>query len=236
MKKSLSIIIPVLNEELNIIPLTNKIIKILKKYKFEIIFVDDSSTDNSKKILNKLKLKYSFFKPIFRSSKRDLSKSCFDGIKKSKFQNILIMDGDLQHDPKYIPVMFDRYVKNNLDLVVGARKLYKPNNPGLSETRRFASVILIYFFSFLNINTKDPMSGFFLFKKKIFTKNKKRYFGKGFKILADLIINSKPRLKTEDVYIDFKRRYKNRSKMNYKILLILINFYLLSLWKKLFIY
>ena len=148
MKKSLSIIIPVLNEELNIIPLTNKIIKILKKYKFEIIFVDDSSTDNSKKILNKLKLKYSFFKPIFRSSKRDLSKSCFDGIKKSKFQNILIMDGDLQHDPKYIPVMFDRYVKNNLDLVVGARKLYKPNNPGLSETRRFASVILIYFFLF----------------------------------------------------------------------------------------
>ena len=235
MKKSLSIVIPVLNEELNIVPLTLKIVKILKKYKFEIIFVDDSSTDNSKKILNKLKLKYSFFKPIFRINERDLSKSCFEGIKKSKFQNILIMDGDLQHDPKYIPVMFNKYIKNNLDLVVGARKLYKPNNPGLSEIRRFASMILIYFFSFLNIETKDPMSGFFLFKKKIFTKNKKRYFGKGFKILADLIINSKPSLKTEDVYIDFKRRYENESKMNYKILLILIDFYLISLIKKLFI-
>ena len=109
MKTSLSIIIPVLNEELNIIPLTNKIIKTLKKYKFEIIFVDDSSIDNSKNILNKLKLKYSFFKPIFRSSERDLSKSCFDGIKKSKFENILIMDGDLQHDPIFIPKMFDKY-------------------------------------------------------------------------------------------------------------------------------
>ena len=235
MRKSFSIIIPVLNEELNIIPLTNKIIKTLKKYKFEIIFVDDSSIDNSKKILNKLKLKYSFFKPIFRSTERDLTKSCFDGIKKSKYENILIMDGDLQHDPKFIPKMLDKYMKNNLDLVVGARKLYKPNNPGLSETRRFASMMLIYFFSVLNIETKDPMSGFFLFKKKIFIKNKKRYFGKGFKILADLIINSKPRLKTDDVYIDFKRRYQSKSKMNYKILLILINFYLLSLWKKLFI-
>ena len=235
MKKSLSIIIPVLNEELNIKPLTNKIIKTLKKYKFEIIFVDDSSTDNSKKILKKLKSKYPFFKPIFRTKKRDLSKSCFDGIKKSKYKNILIMDGDLQHDPKFIPKMFDKYIKNNLDLVVGARKLYKQNNPGLSETRRFASLILIKLFSFFNIKTKDPMSGFFLFKKKIFTKNKKRYFGKGFKILADLIINSKPSLNTEDVYIDFKRRYENESKMNYKILLILINFYLISLIKKLFV-
>jgi len=235
MKKSLSIIIPVLNEELNIVPLTNKIIKTLKKYKFEIIFVDDSSTKKKKKILNKLKLKYSFFKPIFRSTERDLTKSCFDGIKKSKYENILIMDGDLQHDPIFIPKMLDKYMKNNLDLVVGARKLYKPNNPGLSEIRRFASLVLIYFFSFLNIKTKDPMSGFFLFKKKIFTKNKKRYFGKGFKILADLIINSKPILKTDDVYIDFKRRYQSKSKMNYKILIILINFYLLSLWKKLFI-
>ena len=145
------------------------------------------------------------------------------------------MDGDLQHDPKYIPVMFDKYLKNNLDLVVGARKLYKPNNPGLSEIRRFASLVLIYFFTFLNIETKDPMSGFFLFKKKIFNKNKKRYFGKGFKILADFIINSKPRLKTGDVYINFKRRYYNKSKMSYKVLLILINFYLISVWKKLFI-
>ena len=235
MKKSLSIIIPVLNEELNIKPLTNKIIKTLKKYKFEIIFVDDSSTDSSKKILKKLKSKYPYFKPIFRSKKRDLSKSCFDGIKKSKYENILIMDGDLQHDPKFIPKMFNKYIKNNLDLVVGARKLYKQNNPGLSETRRFASLILIKLFSFFNIKTKDPMSGFFLFKKKIFNKNKEKYFGKGFKILADLIINSKPSLNTEDVYIDFKRRYENESKMNYKILLILINFYLISLIKKLFV-
>ena len=181
MKKTLSIIIPVLNEELNIKPLTNKIIKTLKKYKYEIIFVDDSSTDNSKKILKKLKSKYPYFKPIFRSKKRDLSKSCFDGIKKSKYENILIMDGDLQHDPKFIPKMFNKYIKNNLDLVVGARKLYKPNNPGLSETRRFASLILIKLFSFFNIQTKDPMSGFFLFKKKYSIKIKKNILAKDLK-------------------------------------------------------
>ena len=79
------------------------------------------------------------------------------------------------------------------------------------------------------------MSGFFLFKKEIYFKSKNNYFGKGFKILADILINSKSELQTEDVYIDFKRRYESKSKMNFKILIILIQFYLRSIFKKLFI-
>ena len=74
---------------------------------------------------------------------------------------------------------------------------------------------------------------FFLFKKDIYLKNKNRFFGKGFKILADLLINSKAKLKTKDVFIDFNRRYESESKMNIKILLILIQFYITSLIKKL---
>ena len=42
-------------------------------------------------------------------------------------------------------------------------------------------------------------------------------------------------LKTKDVFINFKRRYESESKMNYKILIILIQFYFISLFKKLFI-
>ena len=235
MSEELSIIIPVLNEEKNIKPLTYKIKKNLKNHKFEIIFVDDSSTDDSKKTLKKLKNRYKFFRPIFRNKKKDLTKSCFEGIENSKFKNILIMDGDLQHDPKYIPKMIAKLKSKNLDLVIGARKLFHKKNKGLSETRRFASIILIYLFKVFNIRTVDPMSGYFLFKKKIYYRNKKNFFSKGFKILADLLINCNPKLKTSDVFIDFKRRYKSTSKMNSKILLILIQFYLISLTKKLLV-
>ena len=235
MNKEISIVIPVLNEEKNIKLLTNKIKKVLKNFKFQIIFVDDSSEDNSKKVLKKLSAQHKFFKPILRNKIRDLTRSCFDGIDKSKYKNILIMDGDMQHDPKYIKKMFEIYDKQKLDLVVGARKLIDKPNEGLSETRRFASIILIKLFSIFNVNTNDPMSGFFLFQKNIYQKNKKKYFAKGFKILADILINSKPKLKTKDVFINFKRRYESKSKMNYKILLILIQFYLISLFKKLFI-
>ena len=141
------------------------------------------------------------------------------------------MDGDLQHDPKYIPKMAD-LMKNNNDIVIGARPLVKGPNAGLSETRRLVSKILIYLFSIFRINTSDPMSGFFLFKKKLFKKNQKNLFGKGFKILADLLINSEKKLKTIDYFITFKRRYSDKSKMGLKILLILVQFYFFSLLKK----
>ena len=204
-KFNLSIIIPVFNESHNIQKLTYKIKKKLNSINFELIFVDDNSTDGSKTILRKLKKNFKFFKPIFRFKKRDLTQSCFDGIKKSKFKNILIMDGDLQHDPKYVPKMIKIYKENVVDLVVGARPLIKGPNSGLSEIRRLASKILIYFFSIFKIKTADPMSGYFLFDKNIYTKNKKFFFGKGFKILADLLINSQNELKTRDCIIKFNR-------------------------------
>lgn len=233
MENKISIVIPALNEEKNIVPLTNKIIKNLKKIKFEIIFVDDNSTDDSHKLLTRLKKRYNFFNPIIRKKKRDLTQSCFDGIKKSMYKDILIMDADLQHDPKYIIKILKVY-NNNFDIVIGARKLASGRNQGLSELRRFFSLILIFFFKIFKIETVDPMSGFFIFKKKIFFKNKKYFFGKGFKILADILINSKEKLKSKDVFINFKRRYENKSKMNLKIIFILIEFYLKSLIKKIF--
>lgn len=234
MKNKISIVIPALNEEKNIKPLTKRIIENLRNIKFEIIFVDDNSVDQSKTVLLALSKKYKFFNPLLRKKDRDLTQSCFDGIEKSKYPNILIMDADLQHNPKYIPLMLKVFTNNN-DVVVGARKLTSGKNKGLSEFRRFASVILIFFFKIFNIKTTDPMSGFFIFKKQLYKKNKKYYFGKGFKILADILINSKDKLKTKDVYIDFNRRYESESKMSFKILVILIQFYLTSLLKKLFI-
>ena len=229
--KKISIIIPILNEAENISILTQKINFYLKKIKYEIIFVDDNSSDHSKKILKNLKKKFKFFNPIFRNKKKDLTQSCFDGIKKSNFNTIVIMDGDMQHDPKYILKMYKIYIENNFDFVIGARPLFKRHNQGLSELRRFASILLIYLFSIFDIKTKDPMSGFFIFNKKIYIKNKTRFFGKGFKILADLLINSQEKIKIKDFKIKFKRRIGNKSKMNLKVLLLLVQFYLFSLIK-----
>jgi len=222
--KGLSIIIPILNENDNLINLTKKIYKFTKGIKFEVIFIDDNSEDNSYKTLKLLKKRYRNLKYFIRKKKNDLTQSCFLGIKKSNFKNILIMDGDGQHDPKYIYKMFKIFSEKNMDFVIGVRNFYKKDN-SLSTFRFFASKILIFLLNFLfNIKTADPMSGFFIFKKNFYIQNKKIFFGKGYKILADFIYSTNKSIKIYDFKIKFLKRKKEKSKMSFKILIILIFF------------
>ena len=229
-----SIIIPVYKEFHNIEKLYLKIRKYLKGNIYEVIFVDDSSNDGTEELLKKIKKRYKNFNFIIRKKNRDLSQSCFDGIKKAKYDYIQIMDGDLQHNPRYIPKLIDTLIKNNSDLVVGGRNLINGKNPGLGQIRRISSILIILTFYLLGKKTIDPMSGFFLFKKKIYFKNKKYFFGKGYKILADILFNSKSKIKVSDYIIVFDRRFKDVSKMNFKTLFNLANLYASILKNKIF--
>jgi len=230
----LSIIIPTLNEEKNIEELNALIYLNLKSIKFEIIFVDDNSKDNSKSILKKISKQFKNTNYVIRKNKKDLTQSCFVGILKSKYENILIMDGDLQHHPKYIKRMLKIFNKKKLDIIIGARNFKKIKNQ-LSLIRKIASIILIKIISiFLGAKTSDPMSGFFIFKKEIYYKNKNRLFGKGYKILCDLLYSSKKNLVIEDYLIHLNYRKTGYSKMGFNVLRNLLLFILSKFYNKLF--
>jgi len=229
----LSIVIPVLNESKNLRILIPLILKEIKKYKItkiEVIIVDDNSIDDTFKVINKIQKKNKKIKYYLRDREnKDLSKSCIVGFEKSKYKNILVMDGDLQHNPKYIFKIFNKFQKSKSDIIVGSRDFLKKENKGLSSIRKTFSIILIFIINIvLGNKTNDPMSGFFLFKKKIFTENKNKLYGKGYKILADIIYSSKKDLKIIDYTIDFDRRKSGKSKMDIKILILLINFMIIK--------
>ena len=176
--RELSIIIPILNEAKNVlllIPEINKVRIKLNIKKFEILLIDDNSVDNIEFVVKKLKRKFKYLKLFIRKNKKkDLSQSCVFGFKRSSFKNILVMDGDNQHHPKYIIQLFNAYSKGDFDIVVGSRNLLKKSNVGLSFIRRLFSIILIFTINYLlGSKTKDPMSGFFIFKKKFLKKTKK---------------------------------------------------------------
>ena len=234
-KQGYSIVIPILNEGRNLEELVLKIKNNLKKFNFEIIFIDDNSKDDTFSFLKKLKKKNNFIKYFIRKKNPDLSKSCIHGFNKSKFDSIIVMDGDLQHDPKYLPRMIKIFKDKNLDFVVAARNFKNYSIPGLSTTRYTASKILIYiFFIFVGTKTADPMSGFFIFKKNIFIKNKKRLFGRGYKILSDLIYSNNKSINVQDLIITFNLRKKGDSKMNFKVLLNIIVFIFYNFYRRIF--
>ena len=77
------------------------------------------------------------------------------------------MDGDLQHKPSDIKKFLKVFRKSNPDIIVGSRDLFKSKKHNLSVFRLYASRILILIVKLLLGNkTSDPMSGFFMLKKK----------------------------------------------------------------------
>ena len=117
---SISVVVPVFNEEGNVEALHKEILDVCKanNYQFEVIFVDDGSSDRTAEICKTLKpLKFIQMRKNFGQT------AAMDaGIKASQYDYIVTMDGDRQNDPADIPHMIQYLEENNLDVVSGWRK------------------------------------------------------------------------------------------------------------------
>ena len=118
-----SIVIPLYNEYLNIRPLLNEIYKSLdgKGISFEIILINDGSSDNTNEIITDIKKNYKNLKIINHKKNLGQSRSLLTGISNSLFDNIITLDGDGQNDPKDIIKLIKVYLKNEFQLVGGMR-------------------------------------------------------------------------------------------------------------------
>jgi len=115
----LSLVVPVMNEEDNIKPLIEAIREALKDIDYEVIFVDDGSTDNT---VNEIK-KYadSRTKLIVFNRNFGQTTAMAAGIDEAKGDLIAMIDGDLQNDPSDIPMMIEKLEKEGWDVVAGVR-------------------------------------------------------------------------------------------------------------------
>jgi glycosyltransferase involved in cell wall biosynthesis len=120
----LSIVIPLLNENQSIEELHQWISISLDKhkYKYEIIFVDDGSTDNSWSVITRLAKKNTNTRGILFSKNYGKSQALHAGFKSSKGEFIITMDADLQDSPEEIHEMLKKLKEKNLDLISGWKK------------------------------------------------------------------------------------------------------------------
>jgi len=118
-----SLIIPVFNEEENVKILYNEICVSLKKIKnYEIVFVNDFSTDSTLNNLREIEKSSTNLKVLNNKENLGQSFSIINGIKIAKSNVIITLDGDCQNDPNDIINLYEKFISDsNLKLVAGIR-------------------------------------------------------------------------------------------------------------------
>ncbi|WP_395045844.1 glycosyltransferase family 2 protein [Flavobacterium sp.] len=121
---NISIIIPLLNEQESLPELTSWIEKVMfeNNFSYEVIFIDDGSTDDSWETINQLSSKNPSVKGIRFLRNYGKSQALHAGFAKAQGDVIITMDADLQDSPDEIPGLYNMVVNDNYDLVSGWKK------------------------------------------------------------------------------------------------------------------
>ena len=122
---NLSIVIPLLNEQNSIDELTSSISTVVKalRLEFEIILIDDGSTDNSWKIISEICSNNQNVKGIRFLKNFGKSQALSAGFKACNGDVVITMDADLQDDPNEIPELYKKVKEEKFDLVSGWKKV-----------------------------------------------------------------------------------------------------------------
>ncbi|WP_019668716.1 glycosyltransferase family 2 protein [Eudoraea adriatica] len=122
---NLSIVIPLLNEEESLEELHDWIARVMEsnQFSYEILFIDDGSTDHSWKVIEKLAQQDTNVKGIRFHKNFGKSQALHAGFKEAKGDVIITMDADLQDNPEEIPEMYHLILNDGFDLISGWKKI-----------------------------------------------------------------------------------------------------------------
>ena len=226
-----SIILPTYNESENIIKILRSIGEILpKNIPTQAIVVDDNSPDGTGKLVedylkNVKKMADYTIEIIHRKTKEGLGSAILKGIQQAKGDTIVVMDSDFSHPPQIILKLIESIKKYQYDIAVASRYIKGGKIQGWSLKRKiiskFATLIAK---KGLGVNTHDPMSGFFAFKRNII--KGLNIDAIGFKLLLEILVKTKG-VNIKEIPYTFQNREIGSSKLSIKTIFD----YYRSVWK-----
>jgi dolichol-phosphate mannosyltransferase len=212
---SVSIIIPTLNEEENIVPLVSEIAACAVPLR-EILFVDDHSTDATCDKIRALAAS----QPI-RLIEQDgagpgLATAIMLGARAAHGEILLVMDADLSHPPDRIKDLVAPLFAGTADLVVGSRYVSGGSTPGWPTWRRAVSRAGAALAHPLT-GIRDSMCGFFAIGRSRLLELAPQT--SGFKIVFETMLRARGTLRVREIPIVFRERARGKSKMSFGVAL-----------------
>ena len=209
----ITILLPAYNEEKNIERFEKELIKELDqlKKKYEVIVVDDGSSDKTLEKLLGLKKKYPQVKIISYKKNGGMGKAIRRGIKLASGDILIMLDSDLTFHPREISKLLDCYEKRNVDCVVGS---YIGGTGDVNFFRLFLSKSVNQIYSIIlgsKITCISPI--FKLYKTEQLKKLK--LTSKGFTINAEIVVKlMRQKKKFAEVPVTLTKRIYGESKIN----------------------
>jgi dolichol-phosphate mannosyltransferase len=210
-----AVIVPVLNERDNVGPLLQDISIALAGIEWEVVFVDDGSTDGTIELLESLALRDQRVRLVRRIGRRGLSSAVIEGFLATVAPIVSVIDGDRQHDERLLPEMFHAIAAKDFQMAIGTRYA-GGGSVGQWDSARVRISKFATSLAGLVMKTplSDPMSGFFAVRRETFIGLVPQLSKMGYKILLDVVASSKTPLRVVELPYEFRTRTAGESKLD----------------------
>jgi len=211
----LSVVIPVYNEAATIAELISRVraVDVPK----EIIVVDDGSTDGTREVIERLKVRYEEMRVLLQPRNRGKGAALRLGFEHATGDYVLVQDADLEYDPAEYPVLLQPLIEGKADVVYGSRFLTTKQHRVLFFWHSVGNRLLTLISNmFTNLNLSDMETGFKVFRREVIQSIKLEQNRFGFEPEVTVKI-SRMRLRIYEVGISYYgRTYEEGKKIGWK--------------------
>ncbi len=217
----LAIVLPTLNERDNLAPLVERIDAAVGPNGWEVLVVDDDSTDGTSDEARRIAQSDPRVRVIQRIGRRGLSSAAIEGFCATAAPYVAVMDADHQHDPALLVAMLAAVKAGEADVAVASRFAEGASTAewGRPDRERLSGVANMLARKLTGVELSDPMSGYFLLPTETARRLVPNLSGIGFKILLDLLATSESPLEVKDFPMNFSARRSGESKLDRAIAL-----------------
>ena len=214
----ISVIVPAYRERENIAPLLAALEGAMQGLDWETIIVVDDASDRTEEVVRERAQQDPRVRCLHRIGRRGLASACIEGMLASSAPFVAVMDADLQHDEKLLPQLLEAARSEDADVVVASRYMAGGSTGELAADRVRISRLASRLSALLSKDLTDPMSGFFVVRRTFLERVVRRLYGRGFKILLDLIAAGRGEVKVVERPYRMRSRVHGESKLGLRVI------------------